>query len=878
MSGVRKWITAVLLAALPATAGAQGFTKFEPPTDVCAGGATTLTYGFGHQNHVRLDAPVATQNHAGRAFLPDGVPCGEYGCSYRSPVTFTDFAPSARITSVQDIKYVRLNIEHSFIGDIYIGITCPGGRRATIMHFGGNTTSSCQGVIPGSARGWLSGSNMPGSTWFGIANDTENSSDKCNPNASGNEPGTGWNYCWSDNTASGFRYASDDGIVYRRGHATNGHVDSSNVAAGSNFYHPDDGFDNLVGCPLNGNWYIEVVDGYSLDNGYIFDWELALDPSLLPNHCALEARTVTGPWVTRLTDSTYRFAPPSTLAADTTVDITFRMITTCGDTIDSVAPIRVHPRYRTDIDTAVCDSGSFFGTTYTHSTAIRRTMASADGCDSVVAIRLTVRFSTHTSVDTCVVENALPLRVGGLELYGPDTVAYVLAGSNGCDSTVRVALCVWRNSESHADTTVCAHELPFAWNGLNVGSAGLYRTNLHTVYGADSTVRLDVNVLPDSRSSVNDTMVENALPATPAPGYAFSRNTDTVIVLTNAAGCDSVIHYTLTVWNNVSVAYDTTVCDPEGWPMRWRGVPFEGAADTMLTLATSHGADSTVRLRLHVEHRYDTAVVAGICAGQTYRLGSATIGMAGHYEARLSTAAGCDSTVRLDLTVYPTYSDTVADTACATQGITFEGRHLSETGTYTARLHTVHGCDSLRTVELTAIGLGLEAKARITPSIVTLENPEFTLCDASSGSLERLWDVDGFASTAERFTHSYTSDKDSIMAMLVAYASDGCTDTLRRWVAIDRSMLIAPNAFTPTLTDNNRWRISTVDVAELEVWIYNRQGLMVVHLEGTDAEWDGRDSSGRLCPQGSYVYTARWCTRTHPDRYKNTKGTILLLK
>ena len=65
-----------------------------------------LTYLF--SGVVKLNDPRGTQykiEDYGTAFgmsrfLPDGVPCGTLGCSYRSHVNFTAFATGATITSV----------------------------------------------------------------------------------------------------------------------------------------------------------------------------------------------------------------------------------------------------------------------------------------------------------------------------------------------------------------------------------------------------------------------------------------------------------------------------------------------------------------------------------------------------------------------------------------------------------------------------------------------------------------------------------------------------------------------------------------------------------------------------------------------------------
>ena len=64
----------------------------------------------------------------------------------------------------------------------------------------------------------------------------------------------------------------------------------------TNVYHPDGAFDNLIGCPMNGTWSIEVLDGFSIDNGYLCGWEIALDPALLPQDWSYDV-TLDSAWV-----------------------------------------------------------------------------------------------------------------------------------------------------------------------------------------------------------------------------------------------------------------------------------------------------------------------------------------------------------------------------------------------------------------------------------------------------------------------------------------------------------------------------------------------------------------------------------------------------
>ena len=165
----------------------QRLVSFSVPREMCAGSRRTVTFGYMTTHDVVVGHEGTTLGHSERIFLPDGVPCGTLGCSYRSHVVFTVFGAGATIGSVEDIKYVRVNMEHSWIGDIYIGVTCPNGQRASLLKYSNNGTSSCTSTIPSNHRGWSAGNNVEMGTYLGDPQDGENSMHKCDSSALGNE-------------------------------------------------------------------------------------------------------------------------------------------------------------------------------------------------------------------------------------------------------------------------------------------------------------------------------------------------------------------------------------------------------------------------------------------------------------------------------------------------------------------------------------------------------------------------------------------------------------------------------------------------------------------------------------------------------------------
>ena len=216
--------------------------------------------------------------------IPDGQPCG-LNCKVVSSIHVTGYPAESVIQSAEDIRYVRLKLEHSFAGDLWIALQCPNNTSVCILKkYNNGGVSNCTTLIPASEWGWQL-SNAEHGANFGLYY-WPDGTDRCDP--AQNPIGECWNYCWSDNTSNGFIYACGSGLVYDNCNHISAYNPSTNVSSGkyidttnltnmTNVYHPDVSFDNFTGCPLNGTWSIHILDGWSGDNGWLAEWELAFD-------------------------------------------------------------------------------------------------------------------------------------------------------------------------------------------------------------------------------------------------------------------------------------------------------------------------------------------------------------------------------------------------------------------------------------------------------------------------------------------------------------------------------------------------------------------------------------------------------------------------
>ena len=214
-------------------------------------------------------------------FIPDGTPCNG-SCIGVVGIDVSGYPDGRIIESAEDIRYLRLKMEHSYLGDLWISLVCPNGQSAAVLKKNNNFSNDCTSSIPQGDWGWQTNDNS--NVFFGQYYKPDVTG--CDP--AQNPMGICWNYCWSNNLSEGYQYACSNALVYEScnhiyatnpspsGQSNSSYIDSTNVANMTNVYHPDISFAALTGCPMNGHWEIRVIDGFPSDNGYVENAELAL--------------------------------------------------------------------------------------------------------------------------------------------------------------------------------------------------------------------------------------------------------------------------------------------------------------------------------------------------------------------------------------------------------------------------------------------------------------------------------------------------------------------------------------------------------------------------------------------------------------------------
>jgi len=414
---------------------------------------STVLNGFVTPTHWEI---VPSLSVAGVTYLPDGT-----GASYTSTVTFTSFTAGQTVQQASDVSRIFAEIEHSYLGDLNIVVTCPNNSSVTLKSYPGG-----------------------GSTYLGEPID----------NNALAVSGLGYMYYWEAtgtttmlNAVGSYTHNFTDvlgtfysGISYLPSSTAYPATATASAPFPQVIYAPETPFSNFIGCPLNGAWSLTVTDNLAIDNGFIFSWGLDFDQSVIPVSWGY----------TPVVDSTYwNYGYGDTVsyvALNPGIDsVVYTMRDGAGCIYDTTLAILVRPVPDINLgnDTSICiydsitlnSNNTLAGTTYNWSSG-------GTNSSTIITIDSTETISLiATSPYGCVKEDSIAIIANPLPsiIISDDTLICI-----GTSATLNAGggdLYVWSNGLSGANiqvlpTTSTNYSVIVTDSNLCVGDSSVFVT------------------------------------------------------------------------------------------------------------------------------------------------------------------------------------------------------------------------------------------------------------------------------------------------------------------------------------------------------------------------------------------------------------------
>ena len=321
-------------------------------------------------------------------------------------------------------------------------------------------------------------------------------------------------------------------------------------------------------------------------------------------------------------------------------------------------------------------------------------LQNATGCDSTVFLELSVNELVVINLTEEICDgNTYTI---GTEIF--DTTGnfqVILIDTNGCDSIVNLDLTVMEALETQLPVQICEGQ-SYTVGTETFTDSGQYEITLASSSGCDSIVFLDLDVVLVLETNLVENICEGQ--SYTVGNETFTATGEFEVNLTSNTGCDSIVYLDLTVNPQPETQLPISICDSETYMVGNEIFDQTGVYEIVLT--TPAGCDSTVLLDLTVLPNPESFFMEQICLGETYTAGNETFAQTGQYDITLPASNGCDSTIHLDLEVLTTYQTNIVEQICEGEAYTIGSESFDQTGQYEVTLASTLGCDSVVSLDL----------------------------------------------------------------------------------------------------------------------------------------------------------------------------------
>ena len=438
--------------------------------------------------------------------------------------------------------------------------------------------------------------------------------------------------------------------------------------------------------------------------------------------------------------------------------------------------------------------------TFSASTEFDTIITNRAGCDSSIHLSLTINQNTTATpieVGSC---NDYTWSFNGQRYTSSGTYTHTITGGNrqGCDSTATIILSISSSINVSINKDTCDHYL-WTSTGIDYTTSGNYSSQTTTPQGCDSTTTLHLTLHNTARLDTAISICDSLLWL----GATLSTSGNYHDTLSTAHHCDSITTLILTVRHSTHAdSINERHCDEYTWPFNGQRLTVSGTFSHTNTAANSQGCDSTQTLILVIDSSTSQQFTIDTCDSYLWNADNNTYSASGQYSSHHNTIHGCDSLLTLNLTLhFSAIADTQYLAPC--DSLLWHASTdtlLTSSGIYSDTIATTHLCDSIITLNLTV---------RHSTNAGTIS---LRYCD------EYTWPLSGQRYTASgEYNHTQTGGN-----------SQGCDSTLTLRLTIDSSQQTTVSIDT---CDNYLWETTNI--------YYTRSGSFNAH----DTTTHGCDST-----------------------------------
>ncbi len=487
------------------------------------------------------------------------------------------------------------------------------------------------------------------------------------------------------------------------------------------------------------------------------------------------------------------------------------------------------------------------------------------GCDARAQGDLLLRqvcleaFTTAIQMSACAGEEVL---FNGTPIPAGSSRTFAFTSTDGCDSLVTVSVSAIPTSEGVLRVSACSGSF-YDYQGTPIPAGGSATFVLTNAAGCDSVLTVVASELPATSGVLNVSACAGGFydyQGTPIPAGGSA-----TFVLTNAAGCDSVLTVVVSEVPVVKSTLRVGACPGRSFVYQGVALPVGAMQDFVLT--NSQGCDSIVTVVVGALPTSIDTLAVKVCPGEAFMFNGMSLQAGETRQFVFANAVGCDSVVVVQVSDHPTAAFGVqVQASCANIGTgsatvvqpaggqppyqySLDGVKYQDAGQfsnlspgiYRIKLKDANGCTFERPVEVPALE----------PLRVALDKVALLPC--REGGVVLRPEVSG---TVLGLSYAWSTGAQTLQVEVsepgtyTVEVSNVCERVRRevrvQWegVPLDFEYFYMPNVFAPASNDpdNSQFRpyfVDGLDIQNYRLEIFDRWGNLLFRTDDPQAGWHG---------------------------------------
>ena len=284
-----------------------------------------------------------------------------------------------------------------------------------------------------------------------------------------------------------------------------------------------------------------------------------------------------------------------------------------------------------------------------------------------------------------------------------------------------------------------------------------------------------------------------------------------------------------------------------------------GIYNVTLIISTNYGCSDTISQNVEVFSPSSSSSNIAVCDQYLWSENNQTYTTSGVYTQNYSTVHGCDSMISINLTINPSLSSAVYGTICQGEQYAFNGSLYTSQGVFPITLSTIHGCDSTVTLNLTVNPT--PQAPNLSANMVKCYGDPITLSAEIVAGHSIVWNGPS-SYYSENYSNTFDLSQEYVGQYAATLSSLGCVSPVSYVMAtVDYDQFLEDYNFPNVISPNGDGVNDEIDISTyaqscepFEWFIINRWGNLIYQGNENAMLFKGLDMKGEPLNEGIYFY------------------------